>query len=291
MANKAFQRIALMGRQRVPHIDDTLENIINFLKARNLEIVLSPTTAQLLSHLSLPSHAANTFSKVSDLIIVVGGDGSLLSAARIAAEQNLPVVGVNRGTLGFLTDISPDDLSVLGDVLDGKFEKEDRFLLSASVSGNPEGPHQMTALNDVVLLPGEKAQMIQFEVYIDSYFAYSLRADGLIIATPTGSTAYSLSAGGPILHPNLDAMVVMPICPHILSSRPIAIPSHSDVKVVISEDNPTTPNVSCDGQSRIPVPVGCEITVKQHSKKLQLIHPMNYNYYHTLRTKLGWKVK
>lgn len=284
-----FKRIALIGRQRIEGISETLETIICFLEKQGYAVVLESLTAALLPDSTLPNVHKEQLNKVADLIMVVGGDGSLLGAARIGADQNLPVLGINRGTLGFLTDIAPDDLNQILEVLSGQYISEDRFLLQARVQHDSQHEGAMIAVNDFVLLPGDKAQMITFDLYINDYFAYNLRADGLIVATPTGSTAYALSGGGPILHPSLDAIVLVPLCPHTLSSRPIVVKSDSNVRIHISDSNYTIPQISHDGQRRIPVPIGADITVTRHSNTFTLIHPMNYNYFYTLSTKLHWK--
>ncbi len=286
---RPFTRIALMGRQRIEGISETLESIVHFLEEHGYSVVLETLTAALLPDSNCPSVQKEELNKAADLIIVVGGDGSFLGAARIGAEQNLPVLGINRGTLGFLTDIPPDDLTQVLDVLQGHYIQEERFLLEAQVQDEGQYEPSIIAVNDFVLLPGDKAQMITFDLYINDYFAYSLRADGLIVATPTGSTAYALSGGGPILHPNLEAIVVVPLSPHTLSSRPIVVKSDSTLRIHISDNNYTIPQISHDGQRRIPVPIGADITVTRHSKTFRLIHPMNYSYFHTLNTKLHWK--
>lgn len=284
-----FNRIALISRQRIEGISETLDSIIRFLEQHNYTVVLESLTAALLPDSHLPSVHKEQLHQMADLILVVGGDGSLLGAARIGAEQNLPVLGINRGTLGFLTDIAPDDLNLVLDVLQGNYLSEERFLLEAQVQRDSQHESAMIAVNDFVLLPGDKAQMITFDLYINEYFAYNLRADGLIVSTPTGSTAYALSGGGPILHPSLDAIVLVPLCPHTLSSRPIVVKSDSTIRIHISDSNYTIPQISHDGQRRIPVPIGDDITVNRHSKTFRLIHPLNYNYFNTLSTKLHWK--
>lgn len=284
-----FKRIALIGRQRIEGISETLETIIRFLEKHGYAVVLETLTAALLPDTHVPSVNKEKLSEVADLIMVVGGDGSLLGAARIGAEQNLPVLGINRGTLGFLTDIAPDDLHLVHEVLSGRYIEEERFLLQAQVQHDSQHEVAMIAVNDFVLLPGDKAQMITFDLYINDYFAYNLRADGLIVATPTGSTAYALSGGGPILHPSLEAIVLVPLCPHTLSSRPIVVKNDSDIRIHISDSNYTIPQISHDGQRRIPVPIGDDINVTKHTKTFRLIHPVNYNYFHTLSTKLHWK--
>lgn len=284
-----FQRIALMGRQRVEGISETLESVVGYLQGHGYAVVLESLTAALLPDSPLPSVHKENLKAMADLIIVVGGDGSFLGAARIGADQDLPVLGINRGTLGFLTDIPPDNLHQVLEVLQGDYLEEERFLLQAQVQHDSQHEVAMIAVNDFVLLPGDKAQMITFDLYINGYFAYNLRADGLIVATPTGSTAYALSGGGPILHPNLDAIVLVPLCPHTLSSRPIVVKSDSELRIHISDSNYTIPQISHDGQRRIPVPIGADITVTRHAKSFRLIHPKSYNYFHTLNTKLHWK--
>lgn len=284
-----IHRVALIGRQRVSKISETLQDICTHLQQQGKTVVLELLTAALLPDSPLPSIPKDELKEHCDLIIVVGGDGSLLGAARIAADQNLPVVGINRGTLGFLTDIAPNHLHQLDEVLAGHYQSEERFLLEAQVHNEFGEQTPMTALNDVVLLPGDKAQMILFDVYINDYFAYTMRADGLIVSTPTGSTAYALSGGGPILYPGLNAIVLVPLCPHILSSRPLVVTGDCQLRININNANVMVPEISCDGQRRQPVPIGTNITIKKHAKTFRLIHPNTYNYYDTLRAKLHWK--
>lgn len=188
--------------------------------------------------------------EICDLVVVVGGDGSMLGAARALARHKVPVLGINRGSLGFLTDIRPDELEAkVGEVLDGQYIVESRFLLDAQVRRGIDSMGQGDALNDVVLHPGKSTRMIEFELYIDGQFVCSQKADGLIVATPTGSTAYALSAGGPIMHPKLDAIVIVPMYPHMLSSRPIVVDGNSELKIVVSPNMQIYPQVSCDGQN------------------------------------------
>lgn len=280
-----FKKIALIGRQRVDHITETLHSLKEFLLSRQVEVMCETDTAAMLGEPDTQAINKDELEQHCQMIIVVGGDGSFLNAARIAATQNLPVLGVNRGTLGFLTDIHPDAFEEISEIIQGNYITEERFLLEAKI---PDHEPQ-TALNDVVLLPGGRPQMIGFEVYINDQFAYHLKADGLIIASPTGSTAYSLSVGGPILHPQLDAITVVPMSPHTLSNRPIVVRGDAKISLVIDKDNKTPPHLSCDGQERLPTTPGMTIEVKKHPKTFRLIHPKTYNYYETLRTKLDWK--
>jgi NAD+ kinase len=287
-----FKRIALMGRQRGTAINETLLALKTFLRSRQADVVFEQETAALLSQQNKPAIPADELGKHCDLIIAVGGDGSLLKAAHVAVQQKLPVLGINRGRLGFLTDIRPEEFSKVSAVLDGNYWEEQRFLLTASLYDHEQQLiKQEDALNDVVLLPGNVAQMIEFAIYIKQRFVCTQRADGLIAATPTGSTAYALSGGGPILHPSLKAIVLVPMFPHTLSNRPIVVPSDSDIEIVINEENEVFPFVSCDGQERVALTPGSKIKVQQKAEALHLIHPKEYNYFETLRTKLGWANK
>ncbi|HTQ98341.1 MAG TPA: NAD(+)/NADH kinase, partial [Candidatus Acidoferrum sp.] len=211
-----FSTIGLISRRDNRDIIDTLTQVANFLRQRpSTALVVDESAAGLLANPQLEVVPRETMGERCQLVIVVGGDGSMLKAANLMAEQDVPVVGVNRGRLGFLTDIMPDDLEpALEKILSGHYREEPRFLLEVS-SG--EGAHQRllgAAMNDVVLHPGIAAQMIEFDLYVDGQFVCHQASDGLIIATPTGSTAYSLSAGGPIMHPKLDVLALVPMYPH-----------------------------------------------------------------------------
>lgn len=285
----AFKNIVLMGRRQTEGVGETIMLVIEYLQQQNINILLEKETAIMALNHKLPTVDRRELNGNCDLIIVVGGDGSMLTAARIAAEQNIPVVGVNRGTLGFLTDIMPDEIENLGKILNGDYKEEARFLLEASIKHEEHIISKNTALNDIVLLPSKTNRMIEFSVYIDEQFVCNHRADGMIVATPTGSTAHSLSGGGSILHPKLDAIGLLPMFPHTLSSRPIVVGCNSDIEIVMAEDCNACPNISCDGQPLIPMPDGSKIKIKKHGSSLRLIHLSDYNYYDTLRTKLHWE--
>ncbi|MEP8020948.1 NAD(+) kinase, partial [Vibrio parahaemolyticus] len=189
-------------------------------------------------------------------------------------------------------DLNPDDYqAALKAVLAGEYIEEERFLLEAEVHRHGQIKSHNAALNEAVLHPGQIAHMIEFEVYIDESFAFSLRADGLIVSTPTGSTAYSLSGGGPILSPSLNAISLVPMFPHTLSSRPLVVDGKRRIKLIVSPENRGTQEVSCDGQVSLPVSPGDEIHIYQSPNVLKLIHPKDYSYYHVLRNKLGWSSK
>ncbi len=284
-----FRNIGIIGRLGSSHVLDTIRRLKKFLLDRHLHVILEDTISEVLPGHGLQTSSRKILGEVCDLVIVVGGDGSMLGAARALARHNVPVLGINRGSLGFLTDIRPDELEVkVAEVLDGRYSVETRFLLEAEVRRHGEAIGQGDALNDVVLHPGKSTRMIEFELHIDGQFVCSQKADGLIIATPTGSTAYALSAGGPIMHPKLDAIVIVPMYPHTLSSRPIVVDSTSELKIVVSPNLQIYPLVSCDGQNHFTCAPGDTITVAKKPQKLRLIHPLDHNYYEVCRTKLGW---
>ncbi len=287
---KPIHKIILIGRP-IAGVSETVNALYDFLTHRHTEIAVDQDTAQMLSPHHAPIIADSEIFNHFQLIIVVGGDGSLLNAVHLALPYGLPVLGINRGRLGFLTDIHPNNLQKVGDVLDGQYHIEPRFLLEAEIyNDNSDQIHSKNiALNDVVLLPGDVAHMIGFEIYINQQFVCQQRADGLIIATPTGSTAYALSGGGPILHPHLDAVVLVPMFPHTLSSRPIVVSGNSEIELRISSGNIISPHVSCDGQKRLPLQPGGRVKVKKNPKMLSLVHPLDYIYFKTLREKLKWE--
>lgn len=284
-----FRNIGLIGRIGSVQVVETLKRLKNYLIGEGVHVILEDTTATVLPGHGLQVSTRKLMGEICDLVIVVGGDGSLLGAARALANHNVPVLGVNRGQLGFLTDILPQELEEkVGEVLSGKYIEETRFLLDMYLKRNGEPVGYGCGLNDIVLHPGKSARMIGFELYIEGQFVYSLRSDGLIVATPTGSTAYALSAGGPIMHPRLDAIVLVPMYPHTLSSRPIVVDGNSEIKIVIGENNEIYPHVSCDGQTHFTCAPGDTVTIMKKPQKLRLIHPTNHNYYQTCRDKLGW---
>lgn len=290
MIKKRFKRVILYARQLRANqdINETLHHLIDFLKNQAFESYVDADTAACFD-LDLPILSRDDMLADHDLIVVVGGDGSLLSAARMAVKVNVPVIGINRGHLGFLTDISPHDFETqLGAVLSGQYTDEYRSLLHMHVHQDETTYVHGDALNDVVLSRGNETRLITFDVYINDQFVSHYRADGLILATPTGSTAYALSAGGPIMHPQLDAMVMVPMFSHSLSSRPLVIDGQSIVELRISESNDNDLQISCDGHESSLIKPGQRITIQKNKQQLHLLHPIDYHYYDTLRIKLGW---
>ncbi|CCN47037.1 NAD kinase [Vibrio nigripulchritudo MADA3029] len=290
---KPFEVIAIIGKPRDSKAIQTHKELYHWLTKEGYSVVIDDRLQEILNDID-HSHFTSlvNIGKKADLAIVVGGDGNMLGAARVLSRFDISVIGVNRGNLGFLTDLDPEEFEkALSKVLKGEFMEENRFLLEAEVHRHGQVKSHNAALNEAVLHPGQVAHMIEFEVYIDDRFAFSQRSDGLIVSTPTGSTAYSLSGGGPILSPSLNAISLVPMFPHTLSSRPLVVDGNRRIKLLISPDNRGTQEISCDGQISLPVSPGDEIHIYQSPNVLKLIHPEDYSYYHVLRNKLGWASK
>ena len=284
-----FHNICVVARLEHKQVVDSLRRLVAFLRADGRKVFIELGTAELLDDANIETIHRGSIEEEVDLVIVVGGDGSMLGAARALVDLNVPLLGLNRGRLGFLTDIHPDNMEEgIGGVLAGEFESTERHLLEMSVERNGEIIGKGVALNDLVLHPGKSVRMMEFELYIDKEFVYSQRSDGLIISTPTGSTAYALSAGGPIMHPKLDAFVLVPMNPHTLGSRPIVVSSDSKVEVLVGTLNGPHPMISCDGQVDVPTEQGDIINIWRKPQPLRLIHPLAHNFYETCRNKLGW---
>lgn len=286
-----FSTIGLIGKPHHKGTNLTLKRLHHWLSMQGYKILVEERVA---TDLAIPVDKVDLLEigEKCDLAIVVGGDGNMLGAARVLSRYDICVIGVNRGNLGFLTDLPPDAFEAqLAKVLDGDFDTEERFLLEAEVHRHGSLKASNSAVNEAVLHPGKIAHMIEFEVYIDDQFMYSQRADGMIVSTPTGSTAYSLSAGGAILTPNLQALILVPMFPHTLSCRPIVVDASSTIKLVVSPDNGENLEVSCDGHVTLSVLPGDEIIIRRSNEKLRLIHPKGHNYFHVLRNKLGWGSK
>ncbi|OOR88055.1 NAD kinase [Moraxella caviae] len=300
-----FQRIGLMGRAGKSSVTDTLNQLIALLMARGLSVVIDTETAAIDGILidfdevdgnQLKIVPRHRIGEHCDFAVVVGGDGSMLQAASVLAGTNVPVLGINRGRLGFLADVNPDELEEkISQVLDGDYWLAERFLVKFQIVQNDEQGnltdqvlHEDVALNDVVLHAGKSVHTIDFTLRINDMDVYRLHADGLIIATPTGSTAYSLSAGGPIIHPTIDAISLVPMHPHTLSSRPLVVAGSSRIAINVHKDNRTQPMVGADGKASAPLDNDHTLIVTKHDKTLLLLHPPSFNFYKACRTKLHW---
>jgi len=285
-----FKTIGLIGKRYAnADIGEHLSNLASFLKDRKLDVFVDDNTASIFHSHNFPSMTRHEMGEQCDLIIAMGGDGTLLSAARSLSNYDVPMVGVNLGTLGFLADIAASQTNEkLAEILSGKYISEDRLLLSAIVIRDGEQINQSIAFNDVVVHKWEEARMLEFETIIDGGFVNTQRSDGLIVATPTGSTAYALSSGGPIVHPTLNAFLLVSICPHTLSQRPLVVHGNSSVDITVSTSGHARAQVTCDGQINLGVIGGDKICIKKLDKTVTLLHPMDYNYYEILRAKLHW---
>jgi NAD+ kinase len=286
-----FNAVGVLGRVKNPGVIETLKTLIGFLDELSITTFVETETAISLNDSRLKTIDRGQMGQHCDLLIVVGGDGSLLHAAHAIVEYDIPVLGINRGSLGFLTDVHPAELHKIHAILEGHYTLDKRFLLTAEIEANGKKQCQDNALNEVAIIPDAIPHMIEFEIYIDNQFVCSQDSDGIIIATPTGSTAYALSGGGPILHPQLDAIVLVPMFPHSLSSRPIVVEGNRQINIIISPHNITSPRLTCDGRTNITVPSGSNVSIHKQLKQLQLIHPVDYNYYEALRSKLHWGKK
>ncbi|WOX07322.1 NAD(+) kinase [Microbulbifer pacificus] len=286
-----FHTIGLIGRTESDSAVLSLMRLMEFLEREGYSVVLEKNTANDVANHKARVSSKEKLGELCDLVIVVGGDGSLLGAARALAKFSVPLLGINRGRLGFLTDITPDEIEQkVGEVLAGKYMAESRFLLDMSVTRDGKQIGKGSSLNDVVIHPGEYIRMIEFDLFIDGQFVYTQRSDGLIVSTPTGSTAYALSGGGPIMHPKLDAIVVVPLNPHTLSSRPIVVEGSSEFKIIVSEHNATHSYVTCDGHDQVVTEPGDIVRIHKKPYRLTLIHPLQHNFYETCRSKLNWQV-
>ncbi|OJX93195.1 MAG: NAD kinase, partial [Legionella sp. 40-6] len=270
-------------------VSESLHRLVEFLEQQKIQVFQDVDTL-LGFDVQLPVLTKNEMGEKHDLIIVIGGDGSLLSAARMATKVNTPVIGINRGRLGFLTDVLPDEIETrLSAVLAGQYKEEKRFLLHTRICDDEAVYFEGEAVNDVVLSRGNETHLIEFSVYINDQLVSNYRSDGMIISSPTGSTAYALSAGGPIMHPQLNAMVLVPMFSHSLSSRPLVIDGESKIELHISSVNEADLRISCDGHESRMVKPGQRVMIEKDSHQLRLLHPLDYHYYDTLRSKLGWE--
>ena len=257
------------------------------LRARDCDVLVETESAAMLKDTDVQAVSRDEIQSC-DLIVVVGGDGSILGVARDFAESQIPVVGVNRGGLGFLADISPDEIEKqLHRVLDGDYRFEEHFLIQQTVHRDSKIAHESSALNDVVVSSGSQSRMMEFRLSIDEEFVYEQRSDGLLISSPTGSTAYSLSAGGPIMHPRLDAIAIIPMYPHTLTSRPIVVPGDFNIRIEVGHETRGA-RTSSDSQVDFELAPDDVIEIRKHKHVLHLIHLTTHSFYEACRSKLDW---
>ena len=281
-----FKTVALVGRYADKRVSEPMQRIASHLTKAGVDVVTLPDIADDLDARTIqqPELAAT-----ADLIVAVGGDGTMLHAATLTGNSDIPLLGVNRGRLGFLTDVSPSAmLESIDRILEGDYSRESRLRLMATLTSVDGSAQSALALNDVVLQRFDTGRMLDFETRIADRYVNAHMGDGLIVATPTGSTAYALSCGGPIIEPRLDAVVMVPICPHTLSDRPIVIPASQRIAVALLERENTNAEVSVDGHSLGELKPGESLMIEEAAGRITLIHPPGYDYYEILRSKLHW---
>lgn len=284
-----FKRIGLIAKINDDRVRQTLNTLVAYLQRRGVEYRVLAGCETLLADDPAVALDYAALAAYCDLAIVVGGDGTLLAAARALADSDIRLLGINLGRLGFLADVRPDRMEAcLDEVLGGEFVEEQRYMLDASVVRNGAAVEHCVALNDAVVHKWQFARLIEFEVHVDGVFVNRQRSDGIIVSTPTGSTAYALSGGGPILHPTLDAMVLVPICPHTLSNRPIVVGAASRVEILLHTAERSSAILTCDGQTSQELVQYDRIVVSRKERRLHLIHPADHDHFAVLRTKLHW---
>ena len=284
-----FKNIALVGKypslEDAKHIHDQLNVLVDYLKKNNHQIFIESKTQQQAKLEAVESIALNDMTQHADLVIVIGGDGTMLGVARSVVDANIPLVGINQGRFGFLADLNIDSmLKNVELILKGDFLEDKRILLQADIIRSKAKIYDSFALNDVVVK--SSLRLIELEVYIDNKFVHRQRSDGIITSTPTGATAYALSAGGPILHPSLDAISIVPINPHTLSNRPIAVNGNSSIEIKIIHLDDAC--VSIDGQIKFPLDLRDVIKIQKSKQTVSILHPKDYCYFEMLRNKLHW---
>jgi NAD+ kinase len=283
----AFKAVALIGKITNPEIRGQTVALAQFLVQRDIRIFIEEKTAAAFDIHGYATLPIDTIGAQADLAIVLGGDGTMLTAARALLEYEIPLVGINRGSFGFLTDICAEDmLDALERILAGEYTLKHRVMLGGTLMRDGEIVSRGRAFNDVVVSKGMLARLIELEVTINGEFVHRMRTDGLIVSTPTGTTGYALSAGGPILHPGLDAIALVPICPHTLSNRPFAISSDSTVEITVIHADDARAHF--DGQLHAELQKGDKVVVRRLDKAITLLHPHGHSYYTMLRDKLNW---
>ena len=284
-----FKTIGIISKFSDLSIGGTITTLVNFLMGRDIEVILSESAAKTLPPSELETVDLEQLGQRCDLAIVVGGDGTILHSARALVDYDIPLVGINLGRLGFLADISPDDMmEKLGEILDGDYHKEERFLLISHVERDGKIIDEGYAFNDVVIHKWNSVRMIEFETYVDGQLVNGQRSDGMIVSTPTGSTAYALSGGGPILHPSMNAIILVPICPHTLSNRPLVVDADSEIELVVKPGSQPHVRITLDGQDNFEILDEDRIVIRKKDKPVRLIHPAGHDHYQLLRAKMGW---
>lgn len=285
-----FKRIGLIASKRsADGIIETIEHVTQLLRKRDIEIVFCQDCADFSGNDSITTQEMAEFGSGLDLVIAIGGDGTLLRAAHLIRNNNIPLLGINRGHLGFLADIPVEDIpGHLGAILDGNFLEEERFMLHSELSRGDERIITGDALNDIIIQKWNTARLVEFDTYINDNFLLTQRSDGMIVSTPTGSTAYALSGGGPIINPTLDALLLVPICPHTLSIRPIVLDGDSKIEIIVGKRSIDQARLTCDGEIVSELQPEDRIHIHKAEQPIRLIHPAEHDHFSILRAKLNW---
>ena len=284
-----FNTVGILGKPSDPSIAHTLSILYRYLKEHHFDILIEPGSAQFIPAPENESCELQQFGERCDVVLAVGGDGTFLTAARAIAAFHVPLIGVNLGRLGFLVDISPNELlTKVHEILSGQYKEEQRHLLRTQVIRDQQVIHEETAVNEVVIHRWVTPSMIEIVTSINGVYLNSQRSDGLIISTPTGSTAYALSAGGPIISPSLKALVLVPLNPHMLSNRPIVIDDSAEISISFSQTKQMNALVTCDHIQIPKVLISDKIIIKKDPDPIRILHPEDHDFFHTLREKLSW---
>ncbi|MBK6453947.1 MAG: NAD(+)/NADH kinase [Proteobacteria bacterium] len=280
--------VALAGRAVDPRVGEAMRTLAQHLLGQGHAVRVVADDALVLQGAGVHTVLEADLARDADLIVAIGGDGTMLHAARMAAMADVPVLGINRGRLGFLADVGPEQMvQSLDDALGGRCQAERRMLLAAHILADGQ-PIDALALNDVVVAKRETGRMVDVRTWVNGAYVNTHVGDGFIIATPTGSTAYALSCGGPIVHPSLDAVVLVPVCPHTLSDRPIVVPAGSVVEIELADRFESRAQVVCDGIVLCDLDPGVRLRVERARVSATLLHPPGHDYYRILRSKLHW---
>jgi len=288
-----FKKIAIIGTHYQSKVAEDVLTVCHFLQNFEVDLFLETETALAISSSTISNISVLSLCNLAlkcDIAIVIGGDGNFLHAGRfLSLYSEIPIIGINRGRLGFLTDIYPENMAhdLLG-VLLGDNYVEKRFMLECKIDGVEIPLEASVAFNDIRISAGERNNMFGVKVFIDRKYAFNQRGDGLLISTPTGSTAHAMSAGGPIMHTSLDCVEIVPVCSHSLSARPVVISADSEIDIVITKYNQPTPVLTLDGKYNLELKAGSKISLCKFPKKVHVLHKKGHNYYDTLRNKLGW---
>ena len=285
-----FRKIAIISKKDDDSVKDSLDTVIKYLDSKNIQYFLDKNSSILLKNDSYSS--IEEIKSNCDIAFIIGGDGTLLRSAQELAKANIPICGINRGRLGFLVDISPNHIEKnLSNILSDNYSVDERISLIGTVIRNGKEISKNISFNDVVVHSKDAVRMIEMDTTLNGENLYRVNADGLVVSTPTGSTAYSLSSGGPILEPTMDALVIVPICPHLLSNRPFVIDMNSTIEIKLSEKSNTNASVTFDGQINVPIQTNDIIRISKGEVILKLIQPPGINFLSILREKLGWGYK